>query len=103
MKSKNLILALAVASVLLAAGIAWTEYNHRPQTHVVRVEGMSCEACAATVRESLEKLPGTSDIAISVEKAEATITIDGWSETTRGDVEQTIVDAGYKVKEETSR
>jgi copper chaperone len=97
MKSKQIILALAVASVLLAAGIAWTEYTHRPQTHVVRVEGMSCEGCAATVRESLEKLPGASDIAISVENAEASVTVDGWSETTHSDVEKAIVEAGYKV------
>lgn len=88
---------LAVASVLLAAGIAWTEYAHRPQTLVIPVEGMSCEGCAATIRESLEKLPGTSDIAISVESAEATVTIDGWSETTRDDVEMAIAEAGYKV------
>ena len=97
MKSKHLVLALAVGSVLLVAGIAWTEYAHRPQTLVIPVKGMSCEGCAATIRESLERLPGTSDIAISVENAEATVTIDGWSETTRHDVENAIVAAGYKV------
>lgn len=97
MNSKRLILSLAVASVLLAAGIAWTEYTHRPQTIVVPVVGMSCEGCALSVQESLAKLPGASDVTVSVEKAEATLTVDGWSKTTRDDINAAIETAGYKV------
>jgi copper chaperone CopZ len=97
MSSKRLILVLATATVLLLAGVAWTEYTHRPRTLVIPVSGMSCEGCATTIRESLEKLPGVRDVAVSVEKAEARLTVDGWSETTRENVEDAIEAAGYKV------
>ncbi|MEX2185688.1 MAG: heavy metal-associated domain-containing protein [Pirellulales bacterium] len=99
MNSKRLILPLAVVSVLFAAGIAWTELTHRPRTLDIAVEGMACESCASTVRESLEKLPGVSDVAISVEKGEAQLTLDGWSETTPAEVNAAIKAAGYKVRE----
>ncbi len=97
MTSKRWILLLAVVSVLIASGIAWTELAHRPRTIVISVDGMSCEGCASTVRESIEKLPGVSDVAISVERGEAELMLDGWSDTTNANINNAIETAGYKV------
>lgn len=99
MKSKRLIVGLAVASVLIAGGIAWTEIAHRPRDLAISVEGMTCEGCALSVRESIEKLPGVSDVSVSVEKGEATFTLDGWSETTPQDIRMAIRESGYDVRD----
>jgi Cd2+/Zn2+-exporting ATPase len=99
MKSKRWIVVLAVVSVLAVAGIAWTELAHRPRTVVMSVDGMSCEGCASTVRESIEKLPGVSDVAISVEQGEAQLTLDGWSETTPEEIAAAIEASGYEVRQ----
>lgn len=95
--SKRFIPVLAAVTLLIVGGVAWTEFTHRPQTLVLPVKGMLCEGCATTVRESLEKLPGVSDIAVSPTAGEAKLTVDGWSKTTRDDVEKAIRDAGYEV------
>ena len=99
MKSKRLIVVLAVASVLIAGGIAWTEIAHRPRDLAISVEGMTCEGCALTVRESIEKLPGVSDVSVSVEDGEVRLTLDGWSKTQLEDISAAVEAAGpdYKV------
>jgi Cd2+/Zn2+-exporting ATPase len=98
MLSKRIILSLAVVSVLAVAGIAWTELAHRPQEMVFRVDGMECPSCAARIGEELEKLPGTSEVAVSMENATVTLTVDGWSNTKRDDIKAVIEAAGDEFK-----
>lgn len=38
----------------------------RQQSHSWKVDGMDCGSCAATIRTAIEKLPGVSDVKISV-------------------------------------
>lgn len=99
MKSKHLVLALAFASVFVVAGIAWTEYAHRPRDVVLRVDGIHCEySCAPAVRESVEKLAGVSDVSVSVEEGEVRLTLDGWSKTRLEDITAAVEAAGPDFK-----
>ena len=37
----------------------------------VKIKGMSCGHCVASVKEALEKVPGTQDVEVSLDNAEA--------------------------------
>lgn len=47
-----------------------------------KVGGMDCGSCAATIRTALEKLPGVSDIKVSVTKETLSLTLAGGATTT---------------------
>ena len=38
----------------------------------VKIKGMSCGHCVASTKETLEKIPGISDVEVNLEKGEAT-------------------------------
>jgi copper chaperone len=40
----------------------------------VKIKGMSCGHCVASVTAALEKIPGVSEVAVSLEKGEASYT-----------------------------
>ncbi len=40
----------------------------------IKIKGMSCQHCAASVQKALEALPGLSQIQVNVEKGEASFT-----------------------------
>lgn len=62
---------------------------------VLEIEGMSCEHCAKTVREALEKINGVDSVSVDVKEGKAYV---------QGEVidkqilKQTVRDAGYDVK-----
>ena len=99
MKNRNQLRTFIVAITAFAVGgVAANEYLHRPKTVELSVTGMSCAGCAATIEKKLANLPGVSDVEISHEAATAKLTIDGWSNTTQGDVVAAIEEAGdYEV------
>lgn len=37
----------------------------------ISIEGMHCQHCSAAVTKALESLPGTSNVAVSLEKGQA--------------------------------
>lgn len=37
----------------------------------IAVKGMSCQHCVAAVKEALEKIPGISEVAVSLEENQA--------------------------------
>ncbi|MFB6849668.1 heavy-metal-associated domain-containing protein [Streptomyces sp. NPDC056373] len=58
------------------------------------VTGMSCEHCAASIREEISEVPGVSEVDVNV--AAGSVTVDGT------DLDDTllraaIVEAGYEV------
>ena len=47
-----------------------------PKTVTLVVQNMSCEVCPITVKKSLEKVSGVSDVKIDFDKKTATVTYD---------------------------
>jgi Cd2+/Zn2+-exporting ATPase len=62
---------------------------------VWRVDGMDCGNCANTIRTALERLPGVSDIRISITKETLTLALDERL-TTAATIESRIGTLGYK-------
>jgi periplasmic mercuric ion binding protein len=68
----RLLVALAVATALSAAGTAIAA----EKTVTLAVNGMYCSACPYIVEQSLAKVGGVSNVAVSYEKKAATVTYD---------------------------
>ena len=47
-----------------------------PQTAVLDVQNMTCPVCPITVRKSLEKVSGVSDVQVNFDQKTATVTYD---------------------------
>lgn len=65
-------------------------------TKTINIEGMVCVNCVKHVEEALNDISGVSDVSVSLEKNNATITVNDDMDNTI--LEQAIVDAGYEVK-----
>ena len=65
----------SIASLLVAlspfAALAAT-----PQTTTLHVQNMTCELCPVTVKKSLERVPGVSQVRIDFAKKTAIVTFD---------------------------
>ncbi len=69
--------------------------EHEPGALLWQVQGMDCGNCAQTIRAALERLPGVSDICISVTKETLALRLD--EGLTRPDaIESRIASLGYK-------
>jgi Cd2+/Zn2+-exporting ATPase len=67
-----------------------------PADHLVwKVEGMDCASCAATIRTALERVPGVSDIRVSVTNETLTLALNERL-TPAGTVESRVALLGYK-------
>ena len=42
----------------------------------VQIKGMTCQHCAASTKEALEKIPGVKDVNVDLDKGEATYSGD---------------------------
>ncbi len=63
----------------------------------LKVEGMMCQNCVKHVTKALEGVPGATDVAVSLEEKQATVTVP---EMTSDDVLKAAVEeAGYEVTE----
>ncbi|MFF7187698.1 heavy-metal-associated domain-containing protein [Streptomyces sp. NPDC008222] len=58
------------------------------------VTGMSCQHCAASIREEVSEVPGVSDVVVDV--ATNSVTVHG-TELDDGRLRAAIVEAGYGV------
>ena len=65
-----------------------------PQTATLNVQNMTCELCPITVKKSLEKVPGVSQVRIDFAKKTATVTFDAEQAQVSTLVKATS-DAGY--------
>jgi len=52
-------------------------WSTTPQTAVLDVQNMTCGLCPITVKKSLQKVAGVSEVAVDFEKKTATVKFDG--------------------------
>ncbi|MEI6747697.1 MAG: cation transporter [Bacteroidales bacterium] len=67
------------------------------KTITLAVEGMTCEGCESTVKESVEKLPGIASATASFKEKTTIVTFDS-TLTKVADISKAITDVGYEVK-----
>jgi len=67
------------------------------KTITIAVEGMTCEGCESTVKESVEKLPGIASAKASYTEKTTIVTFDS-TLTKVADISKAITDVGYEVK-----
>ena len=85
------ILALLVASPSGAGG----EEAKTTLDVKLSVRGMTCGGCVSSVKAALEKVPGVSRAAVSLEKNEAAVTYEK-DKTTPEELVKAVEKAGYK-------
>jgi periplasmic mercuric ion binding protein len=88
--SKRTLSALAIATALSAAGAAIAA----EKTVTLAVDNMYCSACPHIVKQSLAKIAGVGDVAVSYEKQTATVTYDD-QKTTLAALTAATTQAGY--------
>lgn len=62
----------------------------------IQIKGMSCQHCVMRVKQAIEGLNGIKNLDVTV--GQASITFDE-SKLLKKDIEDTIVKAGYKVRD----
>lgn len=64
-------------------------------TTIVHIKGMTCGGCVSSVKTVLEKIPGVSNVEVSLNDGQAIVQHDG----SRGDIIfcQAIEGAGFEV------
>jgi copper ion binding protein len=67
------------------------------KTVTLAVEGMTCDGCENTVKESVEKLPGVESATASYKEKTAVVSFDSTQSSTT-EISKAITDAGYEVK-----
>ena len=82
--------ALVFAAALSAAGAAMAA----EKTVTLAVANMYCSACPYTVKQSLAKLAGVGEVAVSYEKKTAIVTYDD-RKTTVAALAEATTQAGY--------
>lgn len=65
-------------------------------TLVVEIEGMTCEACAATVEKALASVPGVAGVEVSYEERQAVVVAE--PTVSEEALKRAVMDAGYTVK-----
>ncbi|MEN8140019.1 MAG: heavy metal-associated domain-containing protein [Thermodesulfobacteriota bacterium] len=60
----------------------------------IKIAGMSCGHCSASVTKALSALPGLSEVAVDLDKGEATFKNDGSVE--RQTIRQAISKTGFE-------
>lgn len=61
----------------------------------MKIEGMMCGHCEASVRKALEAVPGVSEAAVSHEKGTAVVTLN--TEVSDETLKKAVEDQDYKV------
>ena len=61
--------------VVLPAALFSTERNVNPMTKTMKIEGMMCGHCEATVKKALEELPEVKEAKVSHEDGMAVVTL----------------------------
>ena len=87
---KRILPAIASAAVLSAAGPAMAA----EKSVTLAVKGMYCSACPYIVKQSLAKVGGVGNVAVSYEKQTAIVTYDD-QKTTLAALTQATTQAGY--------
>ena len=86
---------LIVASMLMYATIVFA--NGKVMT--VKIDGMTCPSCAASVENQLMKLDTVDSVDISLSKGIATVTLKEGKVLKENAVKNAVKDAGFKAIE----
>jgi copper chaperone CopZ len=62
---------------------------------VLRLDGMTCEGCAATVQQALRKVPGVIHVEVNYTRSEALVTTDKCCSPSPDPLIRAVRDAGY--------
>jgi mercuric ion binding protein len=87
---KRLLCVLAMATAISTAGTAMAA----EKTVTLAVDNMYCSACPYTVKQSLTKVPGVGNVAVSYERKTATVTYND-QKTTLAALTAATTEAGY--------
>lgn len=82
--------AVSVAAMVLASAVA----SAAELTVTLAVDNMYCDACPYIVKQSLAKVPGVENVAVSFEQKTATVTYDD-QKTTLDALTSATTQAGY--------
>ena len=66
------------------------------ETVTLKVEGMTCGGCVASVTRVLKATPGVGDAVVQLDTRSATVTFDP-AQTSESTLKSAIEDAGYAV------
>ncbi len=72
-----------------------TDKEENTMTKTIRIEGMMCEHCEATVKKALEAIKGVTDAQVSHEKGTAVVTMD--TDVPDDELKKAVEDKDYKV------
>ncbi len=86
----RILAAMSVAAMVLACAVA----SAAERTVTLAVDNMYCDACPYIVKESLAKIPGVENVAVSFEQKSATVTYDD-QKTTLDALTSATTQAGY--------
>ena len=89
----------ALLGVLIVLSIGAVSASAVTKTTRIRVEGMHCKMCSASVAKALRATDGVEQVEVSFEKGVAVIRYDD-AKVTEAKLREVINSTGYKVVEE---
>jgi copper chaperone CopZ len=98
MKKKQFVSALVMTLVLALGAVG---VSAATKTSKIRVEGMHCKMCSASVTKALKATAGVEKVEVSSEKGEAVIRYDD-EKVTEARLREVINGTGFKAVEENS-
>lgn len=94
MKRRSLVLTVA-----LFLAITDVSVSAATKTSTIRVEGMHCKMCSASVKKALIATPGVSKVEVNLERKEAVIDYDD-EKVTEAELREVINATGFKAVEQ---
>ncbi|HKU74851.1 MAG TPA: heavy-metal-associated domain-containing protein [Pyrinomonadaceae bacterium] len=91
---RNRIISLVVSSVMVMT-LAVITAAAFTKTATIKVEGMKCSKCSASVTKALKATEGVEDVQVSSEKGEAVIKYDD-QKLTEAKLREVINSTGFK-------
>lgn len=98
MKQKQVVSAIVMALVLALGAIGVSAATRKTS---IRVEGMRCKMCSASVEKALKATAGVEQVEVSFEKGEAIVQYDD-QKVTEAKLREVINGTGFKAVEEKS-
>lgn len=89
--------SLLIIAVILTVGM--TTVSAATRTVTIRIEGMHCQNCAASVEKKLKATAGVQAVRVSFEKKEAWVKFDD-RRISVAQIREVINSTGYKAAEE---
>ncbi len=83
----------------LALAFGTTSVFAASKTTTIRVEGLHCKMCSASVTKALKATTGVEDVQVSFDKGEAVVKYDD-QKVTEAKIREVINNTGFKAVEE---